>query len=78
MSLNEAKTRVLHIDPKLRAADWKLSDRTQVRLEVPVDGYDAEPWNGVTYYCFYDASGRRRHPPQHRLAHARGREPGIV
>jgi type I site-specific restriction endonuclease len=46
-TLNEAKTRVLHIDPQLRAADWKLNDRAQVRLEVPVDGYDAEPWNGV-------------------------------
>jgi type I site-specific restriction endonuclease len=57
MTLNEAKTRVLHIDPQLRAADWKLSDRTQVRLEVPVDGYDAEPWNGVTDYCLYDPSG---------------------
>ncbi len=57
MTLNEAKTRVQHIDPQLRAADWKLSDRTQVRLEVPVDGYDAEPWNGVTDYCLYDASG---------------------
>jgi type I site-specific restriction endonuclease len=54
---NEAQTRVLHIDPQLRAADWKLNDRTQVRLEVPVDGYDAEPWNGVTDYCLYDASG---------------------
>ena len=41
----------------MRAADWKLNDRTQVRLEVPVDGYDAEPWNGVTDYCLYDASG---------------------
>jgi type I restriction enzyme, R subunit len=55
--LNEAQTRVLQIDPQLRAADWKLNDRTQVRLEVPVDGYDAEPWNGVTDYCLYDASG---------------------
>jgi len=54
---NEAQTRVLHIDPQLRAADWKLNDRTQVRLEVPVDGYDGEPWNGVTDYCLYDASG---------------------
>jgi len=57
MTLNEAKTRTLHIDPQLRAANWKLNDRTQVRLEVPVDGYDAEPWNGVTDYCLYDASG---------------------
>src|ERR1700682_4730538 len=57
MTLNEAHTRVQHIDPQLRAADWKLNDRTQVRREVPVDGYDAEPWNGVTDYCLYDASG---------------------
>ena len=29
MTLNEAKTRALQIDPQLRAADWKLNDRTQ-------------------------------------------------
>jgi len=57
MSLNEALTRVQQIDPQLRAADWNINDRTQVRFEVPVDGYDAEPWNGVTDYCLYDASG---------------------
>jgi type I restriction enzyme R subunit len=57
MTLNEARTRALHIDPQLRAADWRLNDRTQVQFEVPVDGYDAEPWNGVTDYCLYDASG---------------------
>jgi type I restriction enzyme R subunit len=57
VTLNEAQTRALQIDPQLRSADWKLNDRTQVRLEVPVDGYDAEPWNGVTDYCLYDASG---------------------
>jgi type I restriction enzyme R subunit len=28
-----------------------------VKFEVPVDGYDAEPWNGVTDYCLYDPSG---------------------
>jgi type I restriction enzyme R subunit len=57
VTFNEAQTRALHIDPQLRAADWKLNDSTQVRLEVPVDGYDAEPWNGVTDYCLYNASG---------------------
>ena len=57
MTLNEAQTRFQQIDPQLRAADWKLNDRTQVRLEVPIDGYDAQPWNGVTDYCLYDASG---------------------
>jgi type I restriction enzyme R subunit len=57
VTLNESRTRALQIDPQLRGADWKVNDRTQVRLEVPVDGYDAEPWNGVTDYCLYDASG---------------------
>jgi type I site-specific restriction endonuclease len=57
VTLNEFLTRVQHIDPQLRTADWRLNDRTQVRLEVPVDGYDAEPWNGVTDYCLYDHSG---------------------
>lgn len=56
-SLNEAQARYLFIDPGLTAAGWNLADHTQVRLEVPVDGYDAEPWNGVTDYCFYDPSG---------------------
>jgi type I restriction enzyme, R subunit len=49
MTLNEAQTRAQQIDPQLRAAGWKLNDRTQVRLEVPVDG--------VTDYCLYDPSG---------------------
>jgi type I restriction enzyme R subunit len=57
VTLNESRTRALQIDPQLRGADWKVNDSTQVRLEVPVDGYDAEPWNGVTDYCLYDASG---------------------
>ena len=55
--LNEARTRSMLIDPQLLTAGWKLADRTQVRLEVPVDGYNAEPWNGITDYCLYDASG---------------------
>jgi type I restriction enzyme R subunit len=57
VTFNEAETRASQINSQLRAAGWKLNDRTQVRVEVPVDGYDAEPWNGVTDYCLYDASG---------------------
>ncbi len=57
MTLNEAQNRAQNIDPQLRAGGWQLNDRTQVQREVPVDGYDAEPWNGVTDYCLYDASG---------------------
>lgn len=56
-SPNEAASRALQIDPQLRVAGWNLNDRTPVRLEVPVDGYDAEPWNGVTDYCMHHASG---------------------
>ena len=57
MDINEAATRARHIDPQLRRAGWRLDDRTQVRIEIPVDGYDAEPWNGVTDYCLYDSAG---------------------
>lgn len=57
MPLNESQTRSQLIDPQLRVAGWRLNDRSQVGFEIPVDGYDAEPWNGVTDYCLYDASG---------------------
>ena len=57
MDINESKTRSTLINPQLRTAGWRLNDRTLVRFEIPVDGYDAEPWNGVTDYCLYDPSG---------------------
>jgi type I restriction enzyme R subunit len=57
MELNEAQTRAALINPQLAAAGWKLSDRTQVGFEVPVEGYDATPWNGYTDFCLYDSSG---------------------
>jgi len=57
MGMTESKTRSGLIDPQLQAAGWRLNDRSQVRFEIPVDGYDAEPWNGVTDYCLYDPSG---------------------
>jgi type I restriction enzyme, R subunit len=57
MPLSESATRSLLIDPQLRAAGWRLDDRSQVRFEIPVDGYDAEPWNGITDYCLYDPTG---------------------
>ena len=67
MDVNEATTRALLIDPQLRRAGWPLADRSRVGVEIPVDGYDAEPWNGVTDYCLYDASGNVLAPPcQHR------------
>ena len=54
---SEAKTRSKRIDPQLNDAGWRVTDRSQVGIEIPVDGYDAEPWNGVTDYCLYDATG---------------------
>src|SRR5713226_2858673 len=57
MELSEAKTRAGLINPQLAAAGWDLSDRTRVRFEVPVEGYDPTPWNGFTDYSLYDPSG---------------------
>lgn len=56
-SLNEGQARYILIDPALRAAGWNLEDRTQIGFEIPVDGYDAAPWNGVTDYCLYAPGG---------------------
>jgi type I restriction enzyme, R subunit len=49
MPTSEANTRKELIDLALTQAGWT----NQVGLEIPVDGYDAEPWNGVTDYCLY-------------------------
>jgi type I restriction enzyme R subunit len=57
MGLTEAKARAELINPQLSAAGWDLSDRTRVRFEVPVEGYDPTPWNGFTDFSLYDASG---------------------
>jgi type I restriction enzyme, R subunit len=57
MALNEAKTRAERINPQLIAAGWDIANRTQVRLEVPVAGYDPTPWNGFTDYSLYEPSG---------------------
>jgi hypothetical protein len=46
--MNEAETRTKLINHSLEQAGWNLNDRTQLGFEIPVDGYDADPWNGVT------------------------------
>ena len=46
--LSEQVTRKELIDPQLEKAGWYLRDHTKVRIEIPVDGYNSEPWNGVT------------------------------
>ncbi|MBI5651441.1 MAG: DEAD/DEAH box helicase family protein [Chloroflexi bacterium] len=55
--LSEAQTRENKIDPALSKAGWNLANRSQVRFEIPVDGENAEPWNGVTDYSLYRPNG---------------------
>src|SRR5438552_9514358 len=57
MRISETATRAKLIDPLLTEARWNLKDRTPADFEIPVDGYDKEPWNGVTDYCLYQPSG---------------------
>jgi|CXWL01.1.fsa_nt_gi type I restriction enzyme R subunit len=55
--LNEADTRYNLIDPQLVKAGWNLADRRSIGFEIPVDGYDAAPINGITDYCLYRENG---------------------
>ncbi len=55
--ISEELTRKEMIDPQLEKAGWYLRDHSKVKIEIPVDGYDAEPWNGVTDYCLYRENG---------------------
>lgn len=54
---SEDQTSKEMIDPQLEKAGWFLRDHSKVKIEIPVDGYDAEPWNGVTDYCLYRENG---------------------
>lgn len=55
--LNEAEARYNLIDPLLEKAGWNLADRRSVGFEIPVDGYDAFPVNGITDYCLFRENG---------------------
>jgi type I restriction enzyme, R subunit len=55
--LSERNTREELIDPALEKAGWSLRNHHLVRIEIPVDGYDAAPWNGITDYCLYRPNG---------------------
>ena len=56
--ISEDQTRKQMIDPQLEQAGWYLHDHSKVKIEIPVDGYDAEPWNGVSDYCLYREYGK--------------------
>jgi type I restriction enzyme R subunit len=55
--ISEERTRKELIDPQLEKAGWYLHDHSKVKIEIPVDGYEAEPFNGVTDYCLYRENG---------------------
>ena len=55
--ISEDQTRKQMIDPQLEQAGWYLRDHSRVKTEIPVDGYDAEPWNGVSDYTLYRENG---------------------
>jgi type I restriction enzyme R subunit len=55
--ISEERTRKEMIDPQLDHAGWFLRDHSRVKIEIPVDGYNAEPFNGVTDYCLYRENG---------------------
>lgn len=40
----EAQTRQELIDPALKKAGWDVTNRDQVGLEIPVDGFDPQAW----------------------------------
>ncbi|MBL8080248.1 MAG: DEAD/DEAH box helicase family protein [Anaerolineales bacterium] len=55
--INEDRTRKEMIDPQLEHAGWYLRDHSKVKIEIPVDGYDAAPWNGISDYTLYRENG---------------------
>ena len=55
--ISEQRTRKELIDPALEKAGWYLSNHTLIKTEIPVDGYDATPLNGVTDYSLYRPNG---------------------
>ena len=55
--ISEEATRKEMIDPQLGKAGWYLRDHSKVKTEIPVDGENAEPWNGVTDYSLYRENG---------------------
>ncbi len=57
LRVSEEATRKQMIDPQLEQAGWYLRDHSKVKIEIPVDGYDAEPWNGVSDYTLYRENG---------------------
>jgi type I restriction enzyme, R subunit len=54
---SEAKTRTELIDPAIQKAGWNINDKSQVDIEIPVDGYNAEPWNGISDYILLRDNG---------------------
>jgi type I restriction enzyme, R subunit len=55
--ISAGRTRKEMIDPQLEQAGWYFRDHSKVKTEIPVDGYDTEPWTRVTDYTLYRENG---------------------
>lgn|GEM_PF-2902910 len=55
--IRESNTRKYLIDPQLEQAGWHLRDKSRVKLEIPVDGYEEKPWNDTTDYYPFQENG---------------------
>jgi hypothetical protein len=75
---NEASERAKLINPQLPLAGWNLSDRSMVRLEVPVTGYDTARWNGFTDFSLHDAQHRSIFNPFNEVIETAVREKRLV
>jgi hypothetical protein len=85
--ISEERTRKEMIDPQLEKAGRYLRDHANVKIEIPacpdalfgVDGYEAEPWNGVSDYrlcrvlCGVQADGGGGESPRQALPGQVGR-----
>jgi len=75
--ISEAETRKELIDPQLEKAGWVLRDHAKVKIEIPVDGYDAELGMGLRIICSRYQEIQHHHPtadPARRVC-GRGVEP---
>ncbi len=54
---NESQTRKRLIDGQIQKAGWNISDKLQVRFEVPASGNDEDWTDGITDYSLYLPNG---------------------
>ena len=64
--ISKETTRIEIIDPQLEKTGWYLHNHSKMKIKIPVDDYDVEPWNGVMDYTFYRKNGEAGWKPNRR------------